>query len=115
MFYAAGPTDLPVDESIPGALERYEEFYAQVPDLLASFSLINGGAYAAAQTRLEEQEAVETFQENSPYVNQEYGFTLTLPDGWADQFGRTTPIRRMELAWSASTCRTQGTGKELDC
>lgn len=85
VFYAAGPTDLPVDESIPGALERYEEFYAQVPDLLASFSLINGGAYAAAQTRLEEQEAVETFQENSPYVNQEYGFTLTLPDGWADQ------------------------------
>ena len=28
---------------------------------------------------------METFQENSPYVNQEYGFTLTLPDGWADQ------------------------------
>ena len=85
VFYAAGPTDLPVDESIPGALERYEEFYAQVPDLLASFSLINAEAYAAAQSRLEEQEAVETFQENSPYVNQEYGFTLTLPDGWADQ------------------------------
>ena len=85
VFYAAGPTDLPVDESIPGALERYEEFYAQVPDLLDSFSLINAEAYAAAQTRLEEQEAVETFQENSPYVNQEYGFTLTLPDGWADQ------------------------------
>ena len=85
MFYAAGPTDLPVDESIPGALERYEEFYAQVPDLLDSFSLINAEAYAAAQSWLEEQEAVETFQENSPYVNQEYGFTLTLPDGWADQ------------------------------
>ena len=57
VFYAAGPTDLPVDESIPGALERYEEFYAQVPDLLASFSLINAEAYAAAQTWLEEQVA----------------------------------------------------------
>ena len=57
MFYAAGPTDLPVDESIPGALERYEEFYAQVPDLLDSFSLINAEAYAAAQSWLEEQVA----------------------------------------------------------
>ena len=57
VFYAAGPTDLPVDESIPGALERYEEFYAQVPDLLASFSLINAEAYAAAQSWLEEQVA----------------------------------------------------------
>ena len=57
VFYAAGPTDVPVDESIPGALERYEEFYAQVPDLLASFSLINAEAYAAAQSWLEEQVA----------------------------------------------------------
>ncbi len=57
VFYAAGPTDLPVDESIPGALERYEEFYAQVPDLLDSFSLINAEAYAAAQSWLEEQVA----------------------------------------------------------
>ena len=65
--------------------ERYDNLEAGIPELLDSFSLINGGAYATAQTRLEEQEAVETFQENSPYVNQEYGFTLTLPDGWADQ------------------------------
>ena len=57
VFYAAGPTDLPVDESIPGALERYEEFYAQVPDLLDSFSLVNAEAYAAAQSWLEEQVA----------------------------------------------------------
>lgn len=57
VFYAAGPTDLPVDESIPGALERYEEFYAQVPDLLDSFSLINAEAYVAAQSWLEEQVA----------------------------------------------------------
>lgn len=57
VFYAAGPTDFPVDESIPGALERYEEFYAQVPDLLDSFSLINAEAYAAAQSWLEEQVA----------------------------------------------------------
>ena len=85
VFYAGRPTDVRYDENDPAEKERYDALDAGIPELLDSFSLINGGAYAAAQTRLEEQEAVETFQENSPYVNQEYGFTLTLPDGWADQ------------------------------
>ena len=85
VFYAGCPTDVRYDENDPAEKERYDALDAGIPELLDSFSLINGGAYAAAQTRLEEQEAVETFQENSPYVNQEYGFTLTLPDGWADQ------------------------------
>lgn len=85
VFYAAFPTDVRCDENDPSEKERYDNLEAGIPELLDSFSLINGGAYATAQTRLEEQEAVETFQENSPYVNQEYGFTLTLPDGWADQ------------------------------
>lgn len=84
-FYAGRPTDVRYDENDPAEKERYDALDAGIPELLDSFSLINGGAYAAAQTWLEEQEAVETFQENSPYVNQEYGFTLTLPDGWADQ------------------------------
>lgn len=85
VFYAGCPTDVRYDENDPAEKERYDALDAGIPELLDSFSLINGGAYATAQTRLEEQEAVETFQENSPYVNQEYGFTLTLPDGWADQ------------------------------
>ena len=85
VFYAAFPTDVRCDENDPSEKERYDNLEAGIPNLLDSFSLINGGAYATAQTWLEEQEAVETFQENSPYVNQEYGFTLTLPDGWADQ------------------------------
>ena len=84
-FYAGRPTDVRYNENDPSEKERYDALDAGIPELLDSFSLINGGAYATAQTRLEEQEAVETFQENSPYVNQEYGFTLTLPDGWADQ------------------------------
>ena len=83
VFYAAFPTDVRYDENDPAEKERYDALDAGIPELLDSFSLINAEAYAAAQTRLEEQEAVETFQENSPYVNQEYGFTLTLPDGWA--------------------------------
>ena len=85
VFYAGCPTDVRYDENDPAEKERYDALDAGIPELLDSFSLINGGAYATAQTRPEEQEAVETFQENSPYVNQEYGFTLTLPDGWADQ------------------------------
>lgn len=85
VFYAGCPTDVRYDENDPAEKERYDALDAGIPELLDSFSLINGGAYATAQTRLEEQEAVETFQENPPYVNQEYGFTLTLPDGWADQ------------------------------
>ena len=85
VFYAGCPTDVRYDENDPAEKERYDALDAGIPELLDSFSLINGGAYTAAQTRQEEQEAVETFQENSPYVNQEYGFTLTLPDGWADQ------------------------------
>lgn len=85
VFYAGCPTDVRYDENDPAEKERYDALDAGIPELLDSFSLINGGAYATAQTRLEEQEAVETFQENSPYMNQEYGFTLTLPDGWADQ------------------------------
>ena len=84
-FFAGCPTDVRYDENDPAEKERYDALDAGIPELLDSFSLINGGAYATAQTWLEEQEAVETFQENSPYVNQEYGFTLTLPDGWADQ------------------------------
>ena len=84
-FFAGCPTDVRYNENDPSEKERYDALDAGIPELLDSFSLINGGAYATAQTRLEEQEAVETFQENSPYVNQEYGFTLTLPDGWADQ------------------------------
>lgn len=39
VFYAAGPTDLPVDESIPGALERYTQLSAQISKLLESFTL----------------------------------------------------------------------------
>ena len=39
VFYAAGPTDLPVDESIPGALERYTQLSAQISELLESFTL----------------------------------------------------------------------------
>ena len=39
VFYAAGPTDLPVDESIPGALERYTQLSAQISALLESFTL----------------------------------------------------------------------------
>ena len=85
VFYAGCPTDVRYDENDPAEKERYDALDAGIPELLDSFSLINGGAYATAQTWLEEQEAVETFQENSPYVNQEHGFTLTLPDGWADQ------------------------------
>ena len=85
VFYAGRPTDVRYNENDPSEKERYDALDAGIPELLDSFSLINGGAYATAQTRLEEQEAVETFQETSPYVNQEYGFTLTLPDGWADQ------------------------------
>lgn len=84
-FFAGCPTDVRYDENDPSEKERYDALEAGISELLDSFSLINGGAYATAQTWLEEQEAVETFQENSPYVNQEYGFTLTLPDGWADQ------------------------------
>ena len=84
-FFAGCPTDVRYNENDPSEKERYDALDAGIPELLDSFSLINGGAYATAQTRLEEQEAVKTFQENSPYVNQEYGFTLTLPDGWADQ------------------------------
>lgn len=54
-LYTALPTDVPVDESIPGALERYEEFCAQVPELLDSLTLTGGGTYAVAQAWLEEQ------------------------------------------------------------
>ncbi len=39
VFYAAGPTDLPVDENIPGALERYAQLSAQISALLESFTL----------------------------------------------------------------------------
>ena len=39
VFYAAGPTDLPVDENIPGALERYAQLSAQISALLESFAL----------------------------------------------------------------------------
>ena len=49
VFYAAGPTDLPVDESIPGALERYEELYAQVPELLDGFTLTADAAHPLDQ------------------------------------------------------------------
>lgn len=69
VFYAAFPTDVRYDENDPAEKERYDALDAGIPELLDSFSLINAEAYAAAQTRLEEQEAVETFQENFPYVN----------------------------------------------
>lgn len=84
-FYAGRPTDVRYDENDPSEKERYDALDAGIPELLDSFSLINGGAYATAQTWLEEQEAVKTFQENSLYMNQEYGFSLAMPNGWAGQ------------------------------
>ena len=84
-FFAGCPTDVRYNENDPSEKERYDALDAGIPELLDSFSLINGGAYATAQTRLEEQEAVKTFQENSLYMNQEYGFSLAMPNGWAGQ------------------------------
>lgn len=53
VLFAAGPTDLPCDETIPGALERYEAMYADVDELLDSFQL--DGIHALVQDWLEEQ------------------------------------------------------------
>ena len=57
VLYASGPTGVEYDENDPAVQERYQNLYAEIPELLDSFSLINGGAYAAAQTWLEEQVA----------------------------------------------------------
>ena len=57
VFYAAFPTDVRCDENDPSEKERYDALEAGISELLDSFSLINGGAYAAAQTWLEEQVA----------------------------------------------------------
>ena len=56
-FYASFATDLPVDPEIPGALDRYATLSGQVSELLDSFALADGGAYAVAQIWLEEQVA----------------------------------------------------------
>ena len=56
-FYAGCPTDVRYDENDPAEKERYDALEAGISELLDSFSLINGGAYAAAQTWLEEQVA----------------------------------------------------------
>ena len=56
-LYASIATDLPVDPEIPGALDRYTELSAQVSELLGSLTFVEGGAYEAAQTWLEEQAA----------------------------------------------------------
>lgn len=57
VLYAEPATDLPVAPEIPGALDRYASLTAQISELLDSFTLVGGGAYAAAQTWLEEQVA----------------------------------------------------------
>lgn len=53
VLFAAGPTDLPCDETIPGALERYGTMYADVDELLDSFQL--DGIHDLVQNWLEEQ------------------------------------------------------------
>ena len=57
VFYASGPSDVQYDLENPAEVERYRNLEAEIPELLDSFSMINGGAYAAAQTWLEEQVA----------------------------------------------------------
>ena len=57
VFYASGPTDVQYDLENPAEVERYQSLEAEIPELLDSFSIINGGAYAAAQTWLGEQVA----------------------------------------------------------
>lgn len=57
VFYASGPTDVQYDENNPAEVERYRSLEAEIPELLDSFALLDGGAYAAAQTWLEEQVA----------------------------------------------------------
>lgn len=55
VLFAAGPTDVPCDVSIPGAAERYGALCEQVEELLDSFQL--DSAYALAQSWVEEQVA----------------------------------------------------------
>lgn len=57
VLYAEPATDLPVAPEIPGVLDRYASLTAQISELLDSFTLVGGGAYAAAQSWLEEQVA----------------------------------------------------------
>ena len=57
VLYASGPSDVQYDLENPAEVERYQSLEAEIPELLDSFSMINGGAYAAAQTWLEEQVA----------------------------------------------------------
>ena len=57
VFYASGPSDVQYDLENPAEVERYRNLEAEIPELLDSFSMINGGAYAAAQTWLGEQVA----------------------------------------------------------
>ena len=53
VLFAAGPTDLPCDVTIPGALERYGTMYAEVDELLDSFQL--DSIHDLVQVWLEEQ------------------------------------------------------------
>ena len=57
VFYASGPTDVQYDLENPAEVERYRSLEAEIPELLDSFVPLDGGAYAAAQTWLEEQVA----------------------------------------------------------
>ena len=67
VFYASGPTDVQYDEKNPAEVERYRSLEAEIPELLDSFALLDGGAYAAAQTWLEEQVAAGPPEDTQGY------------------------------------------------
>ena len=67
VFYASGPTDVQYDENNPAEVERYRSLEAEIPELLDSFALLDGGAYAAAQTWLEEQVAAGPPEDTQGY------------------------------------------------
>lgn len=67
VFYASGPTDVQYDENNPAEVERYRSLEAEIPELLDSFALLDGGAYAAAQTWLEEQVAAGSPEDTQGY------------------------------------------------
>ncbi len=67
VFYASGPTDVQYDENNLAEVERYRSLEAEIPELLDSFALLDGGAYAAAQTWLEEQVAAGPPEDTQGY------------------------------------------------
>lgn len=83
VLFAAGPSDLPCDETIPGALERYETMYADVDELLDSFRLDSMNVPTA--------QGDITVWNGLPYACQENGWTalseqpIPLPREWEDQ------------------------------